>query len=28
MDQILSRSGFVDCVSKNILVCFFGSQCS
>ena len=22
-----NRSGFVDCISKNILVCFFGSQC-
>jgi len=23
-----SRSGCVNCISKNILVCFFGSQCS
>ena len=23
-----NQSRFVDCISKNILVCFFGSQCS
>ena len=23
-----NQSGFVDCISKNILVCFFGSRCS